>query len=159
MLETSTHDSKRSEDVQARLDVLSEIPREWERTGHALAARQSNPQAGDWGWPTGAGWQRRVLSLPDAGRRWPLVMNGEEEEREFLRRMRQSMTKALHEAKVNLSWVNSTPEYVAEMEGVSRTHSCPRTAWPEKLLSPGHRALSEPGHVLWGDQFPGADSA
>src|SRR5262249_35136801 len=30
MLATSTHDTKRSEDVRARLDVLSEMPHEWE---------------------------------------------------------------------------------------------------------------------------------
>src|SRR5690606_37841830 len=29
MLGTSTHDSKRSEDVRTRLDVLSEIPQQW----------------------------------------------------------------------------------------------------------------------------------
>ena len=29
MLATSTHDTKRSEDVRARLDVLSEMPRPW----------------------------------------------------------------------------------------------------------------------------------
>jgi Maltooligosyl trehalose synthase len=34
---TSTHDTKRSEDVRARINVLSEIPAEWER----LAARWS----------------------------------------------------------------------------------------------------------------------
>ena len=28
---TATHDTKRGEDVRARLDVLSEIPREWQR--------------------------------------------------------------------------------------------------------------------------------
>ena len=29
MIATSTHDSKRSEDIKARLNLLSEIPREW----------------------------------------------------------------------------------------------------------------------------------
>src|SRR5207249_8986642 len=29
LLATSTHDTKRSEDVRARIDVLSELPREW----------------------------------------------------------------------------------------------------------------------------------
>src|SRR5215470_15422790 len=29
MLGTSTHDSKRSEDVRARIDVLTELPAEW----------------------------------------------------------------------------------------------------------------------------------
>ena len=28
---TSTHDTKRSEDVRARINVLSEIPEEWEK--------------------------------------------------------------------------------------------------------------------------------
>ena len=28
---TSTHDTKRSEDVRARVNVLSEIPEEWEK--------------------------------------------------------------------------------------------------------------------------------
>jgi len=28
---TTTHDTKRSEDVRARINVLSEIPDEWER--------------------------------------------------------------------------------------------------------------------------------
>ena len=31
MLGTSTHDTKRGEDTRARLNVLSEIPEEWER--------------------------------------------------------------------------------------------------------------------------------
>ncbi|HEX4230790.1 MAG TPA: malto-oligosyltrehalose synthase [Bryobacteraceae bacterium] len=31
MLSTSTHDTKRSEDVRARIDLLSEIPKQWER--------------------------------------------------------------------------------------------------------------------------------
>src|SRR5262249_29526871 len=31
MLATSTHDTKRSEDVRARINVISELPQEWER--------------------------------------------------------------------------------------------------------------------------------
>ncbi|HLP16355.1 MAG TPA: malto-oligosyltrehalose synthase, partial [Bacteroidota bacterium] len=33
---TSTHDTKRAEDFRARLNVISEIPKEWERTAEAL---------------------------------------------------------------------------------------------------------------------------
>ena len=36
LLATSTHDTKRSEDVRARIDVLSEIPREWRSGSYAL---------------------------------------------------------------------------------------------------------------------------
>src|SRR5512142_3381059 len=37
---TSTHDTKRSEDVRARLNVLSELPGEWEK--HLLRWRRWN---------------------------------------------------------------------------------------------------------------------
>ena len=40
MLGTSTHDSKRSEDVRARLDVLSEMPRNW--AAHVMKWRRVN---------------------------------------------------------------------------------------------------------------------
>src|SRR5262249_2197163 len=40
MLATSTHDTKRSEDVRARLDVLSEMPRLW--GAHVLRWRKAN---------------------------------------------------------------------------------------------------------------------
>ena len=42
--QTSTHDTKRSEDVRMRLDVLSEIPRLWAAQVPALAAQQSRKE-------------------------------------------------------------------------------------------------------------------
>jgi (1->4)-alpha-D-glucan 1-alpha-D-glucosylmutase len=39
------------------------------------------------------------------------------------------MTKALHEAKVNLSWVNQDPEYIAGLD-----------AFLERILAPGRRS-------------------
>ena len=39
MLATSTHDTKRSEDVRARLTVLSEIPDKWSATVSRWSAR------------------------------------------------------------------------------------------------------------------------
>ena len=35
---TSTHDTKRSEDVRVRIDALSELPGEWRERGRALVA-------------------------------------------------------------------------------------------------------------------------
>ena len=40
----ATHDTKRGEDVRARLDVLSEIPREWQRRPAPLAAPEPAAQ-------------------------------------------------------------------------------------------------------------------
>ena len=45
MLTTSTHDTKRSEDVRARLNVLSEIPAAWRLALRHWSRRQPKPQA------------------------------------------------------------------------------------------------------------------
>ena len=112
MLASSTHDTKRSEDVRARINVLSEIPSEWYRAIRAwklLNQDKKIPVAGE----LGPECERRVFSLPDAG--WsvaPGPMNSEEH-REFVARIHSYMEKALREAKVNTSWVNPNTEYEA----------------------------------------------
>lgn len=117
LLATSTHDTKRSEDVRARLNVLSEMPREW--TATVMRWRKLNRS------------RRRTLSdqrmVPDYNEEyllyqmlvgaWPLVFNAAGQRADFLRRIQQYMTKALHEAKVNLSWVNQNAEYVTALDG------------------------------------------
>ena len=63
---TATHDTKRGEDVRARINVLSEIPIEWRARGRRLAAPQ--PQAArDGGRAADAGREHRV---PASTRRW-----------------------------------------------------------------------------------------
>ena len=128
MLSTSTHDTKRSEDVRARLDVLSELPHAW--TAQVMKWRRVN--------------RKRKVELSD-GRTvpdnneeyllyqtlvgaWPLRMDTEEQRSEFLRRIQRYMEKAVHEAKVNLSWLNSNPDYVAGMN-----------SFVERILSPARR--------------------
>ena len=51
MLATSTHDTKRSEDVRARLAVLSEIPERWARGGRRAGPRATRSYKPD-GCPT-----------------------------------------------------------------------------------------------------------
>jgi (1->4)-alpha-D-glucan 1-alpha-D-glucosylmutase len=119
MLSTSTHDTKRSEDVRMRLDVLSEMPRPW--AAQSMRWRRINRP------------KRRTLAdgrvVPDANEEyllyqtmvgtWPVKMvdgtpsaklDATERER-YTKRIQEYMTKAIHEAKVNLSWVNQDPEY------------------------------------------------
>ncbi len=115
MLTSSTHDTKRSEDVRARLDVLSEMPRPW----GALVMKWRRVNA------------RHKVTLAD-GRvvpdnneeyllyqtlvgTWPLVLQSQGDWSSFKKRIRQYMEKAIHEAKVNLSWLNPNPEYVEGM--------------------------------------------
>jgi (1->4)-alpha-D-glucan 1-alpha-D-glucosylmutase len=107
---TSTHDTKRSEDVRARLDVLSEIPGEWRAKLRAWF-RLNKPH-------------RTVLdgmTVPDANEEyllyqtllgaWPVGPVSDSEYREFTERIQQYMRKALREAKVHVSWVNPNPQY------------------------------------------------
>jgi (1->4)-alpha-D-glucan 1-alpha-D-glucosylmutase len=109
LLLTSSHDTKRSEDVRARLNVLSEMPRDW--SAAVMRWRRMNQAA------------KITISdgrlVPDANEEyllyqtlvgaWPFApdLDGE-----FAWRVQRYMNKAAHEAKVNLSWVNDNPEYV-----------------------------------------------
>ncbi|HJT00236.1 MAG TPA: malto-oligosyltrehalose synthase [Terriglobales bacterium] len=109
LLLTSSHDTKRSEDVRARLNVLSEMPRDW--SAAVMRWRRMNQGA------------KITISdgrmVPDANEEyllyqtlvgaWPFAQNLDEK---FVWRIQRYMNKAVHEAKVNLSWVNDNPEYV-----------------------------------------------
>ena len=68
LLATATHDTKRGEDVRARINVLSEVPERWGGGGAALARDRPPLQAR--GQRTGRSRsERRVPALPDARRR------------------------------------------------------------------------------------------
>ncbi|HEY0564374.1 MAG TPA: malto-oligosyltrehalose synthase, partial [Terriglobales bacterium] len=115
MLASSTHDTKRSEDVRARLNVLSEIPTAW--SARAVRWRRLN-KAYKIALPDG-----RVV--PDLNEEYllyqtvvgscPLNLRDPEERERYIGRMQQYIAKALHEGKVNLSWLNDDPEYVEAM--------------------------------------------
>ncbi len=67
MLATSTHDNKRSEDVRARIDVISEMPAAWRLDGAPLESHEPQPQAAGRRRRRAVA-QRRVPAVPDADR-------------------------------------------------------------------------------------------
>ena len=107
---TSTHDSKRSEDVRARINVLAEMPRAW------------RDAAGRW---KRANRKKKILiegkPVPDSNEEyhfyqtlvsiWPLAPPGKSGMEEINNRVKQYMQKAMREAKVNTSWINPNKEY------------------------------------------------
>jgi (1->4)-alpha-D-glucan 1-alpha-D-glucosylmutase len=101
---TSTHDTKRSEDVRARLNVLSEIPAEWERT--LLRWREMNAAL-----KTNLGG----APVPDANEEYllyqTLVGTWEGGGDEYVSRIQAYMNKALKEAKLHTSWINPNEAY------------------------------------------------
>jgi len=91
LLATSTHDSKRGEDVRARLAVLSERPERWWELAERWTARLAGPvEPGD----ALLLWQTMVGA-------WPLQVE----------RCRAYMEKALREAKLRSSWVEPDAAY------------------------------------------------
>jgi (1->4)-alpha-D-glucan 1-alpha-D-glucosylmutase len=107
---TSTHDAKRGEDVRARLNVLSEIPAEWEtavRRWRGLNAPLRRESEGE---PIPSPNEEYLLYQTLVGT-WPLDAESVRPSDEFKQRIRQYMQKALREAKVNTSWLNVSEPY------------------------------------------------
>jgi (1->4)-alpha-D-glucan 1-alpha-D-glucosylmutase len=123
MLTTSTHDTKRSEDVRARMVAISEISDLW---------RRSLPR-----WRTiTKRWKKRLeeADAPDADEEyllyqtllgtWPVDPGGNASPsvgQDYVERIQNYMTKALNEAKINTSWVQPNEEWLsATREFVAR---------------------------------------
>ena len=65
MLTTSTHDTKRSEDVRNRLNVLSEIPNAWAGAVRRWQRANAKVKRTLGRWARRAGCERGVPALPD----------------------------------------------------------------------------------------------
>jgi len=109
LLGTSTHDTKRGEDVRARISVLSEIPTVW--AAHVRRWRMLNRR-----------FKRELDGLPAPDRNdeyllyqtlvgaWP-VHADEEAAEPLTARIAAYMEKATKEAKRRTSWVNPDADY------------------------------------------------
>jgi (1->4)-alpha-D-glucan 1-alpha-D-glucosylmutase len=110
MLATSTHDTKRSEDVRARINVLSEIPTEWgaalERWSGLNADRKSEVDG-----ELAPDHNDEYLFYQTLVGAWPLESCTAEEFANFRERISAYMLKAVKEAKVHTSWVNPNEAY------------------------------------------------
>ncbi|MEZ5318285.1 MAG: malto-oligosyltrehalose synthase [Vicinamibacterales bacterium] len=108
---TSTHDSKRDEDVRARLDVLSEIPEDWsaalDRFRLLLRGVARLPPGAA---PDGNDESLFYQTLVGA---WPPEAADAPPPAGFADRIEAYMLKAIREAKRHTSWINPNPAYEA----------------------------------------------
>ena len=119
MLCTSSHDTKRSEDVRARLVVLSEIPGEWR--GHALRwIRLNRGKKRDVGGEPAPDGNDEYLLYQTLLGAWPFEPMDRARNEEFQRRIEAYMLKAMREAKRHTSWINPNEEYEAALTGFVR---------------------------------------
>jgi (1->4)-alpha-D-glucan 1-alpha-D-glucosylmutase len=115
MLATSTHDSKRSEDVRARINVLSEISglwrlrvRDWRRFNRSHKRMVNDRPA-----PSPNDEYLLYQTLVGA---WPSELlthqnNNNDSWKAFSDRIENYMLKAIREAKQNTSWINRNTDY------------------------------------------------
>jgi (1->4)-alpha-D-glucan 1-alpha-D-glucosylmutase len=104
---TSTHDTKRSEDVRARINVLSEMPDEWERClGRWNRWNRAKKRLVD-GRPVPDANEEILLYQTLVGA-WPLR---EGEMPAFRERLRAYVVKAAREAGVHTGWLRPHAEY------------------------------------------------
>ena len=110
MLATSTHDSKRSEDTRARINVLSEIPAEWYRATRRWRDLNRNRKAALTGTEVPSPAEEYFFYQNLAGI-WPVREPDPAEYERLVTRMRAYMEKALREAKTHTSWINPNRNY------------------------------------------------
>ncbi len=104
---TATHDTKRGEDTRARINVLSEIPEEWEakvRLWNRLNREKKRKVAGK--------------TVPDSNDEYFLYQTligafpfDERDYLPFVERIKTYIVKAVREAKVHTAWLKPDTEY------------------------------------------------
>ncbi len=110
LIATSTHDTKGGEDTRQRINVLSEIPREWAERVRIWARMNKKRKAMIDGMEAPDRNDEYLLYQTLIGT-WPIEqLNGREHD-VLLARIRDYMLKAAREAKVNTSWINPNEKY------------------------------------------------
>ncbi|UCE30924.1 MAG: malto-oligosyltrehalose synthase, partial [Burkholderiales bacterium] len=126
MIATSTHDNKRSEDVRARIDVLSETPAAWRLALRRWRTMNRSRRRTIGGQPAPAANDEYLLYQVLLGTFRPEDAAGEALQA-YTERIVGYMTKAAREAKLRTSWINPDPAYEQALDGFVRA-----------LLGPGH---------------------
>ncbi|MEW6165641.1 MAG: malto-oligosyltrehalose synthase [Pseudomonadota bacterium] len=127
LLATSTHDSKRAEDVRTRIDVLAEMPAAWKlmlrRWSRLNRARKRDID----GRPAPSANDEYLLYQTLVGT-WPLAAAVDLDA--YRQRIEAYMVKAVREAKEHSSWININAAYEAAL-----------AEFIAALLAPGERNL------------------
>jgi len=104
---TSTHDTKRGEDVRARLNVLSEIPGQWQQQVTAWSRMNKDKKK----LINGA----KILDRNDEYFIYQTLVGAypfdEKDHDSFTKRMTEYIIKAVREAKIHTTWIKPDNDY------------------------------------------------
>ena len=104
---SSTHDTKRSEDVRTRIDVLSEMSGTWQKSLRKISRLAAPLKAGE-GDEIAPDPNEELLIYQTILGMWPL---DKKEEPAVPKRLAAYLQKALREAKTNTSWIARNTGY------------------------------------------------
>lgn len=145
LLSTSTHDTKRSEDVRARISVLSELPAEWSESVNAWS-RIAEPFRTELDQQTAPDRNEEYLLYQTLVGSSPFERPTGEALERYTDRIVGYMHKATKEAKVNTSWVNANPDYDSAVERFVRKLLQSPSFW--EAFEPFARKVA--WHGMWG---------
>ena len=128
---SSTHDTKRSEDVRARINVLSELAGEWRATAGRWARTNRKARSLIDGESYPSRNEEYLLYQTLLGT-WPASAMTAEQERDYHQRIHDYMLKTMREAKVFTSWLNP-----------SEPHEKAMARFVAMVLSPGNTAFRD----------------
>ncbi|MFO0906528.1 MAG: malto-oligosyltrehalose synthase [Pirellulales bacterium] len=111
---TSTHDTKRSEDVRARIAVLSEVPRVWQDLVRRWMRRHRRNKTRVDGRFAPSVNSEYLLYQTLVGI-WPQEAPDQDAMDSLLERVQTYMLKVAREAKVHTSWISPHAEYEAAL--------------------------------------------
>lgn len=114
---TATHDTKRGEDVRARINVLSELPDDWNshlQTWKSIVATAKVERPGA---PAIPDAREEYLFYQTLLGAWPFDAPPEGCPEGLVARMQEYMLKAIREAKLNATWTDEDSTYT---DGVSQ---------------------------------------
>jgi (1->4)-alpha-D-glucan 1-alpha-D-glucosylmutase len=121
LLAGSSHDSKRSADLRARLDALSECPEAWTRALDALERETAGLRTGE-----APDARDRLLVYQTLVGLWPLAARargrppGRRDLGELATRLEIVVQKSAREAKRRTSWLDPDPAYEAALARLVR---------------------------------------
>ncbi len=110
MLGTSTHDTKRSEDVRLRIVALSEIPELWDKAIRRWSKlnKKYRTEVDDKYSPSR---NEEYLLYQTLLGTWPLEPFQGDERIAYIDRIQKYMIKAIKEAKINSSWIEPNEDW------------------------------------------------
>jgi (1->4)-alpha-D-glucan 1-alpha-D-glucosylmutase len=112
LIATTTHDTKRSEDVRARIGVLSEAPLLWRAALNRWARLNRHHRRQLDGLPAPSRNDEYLFYQSLVGV-WPLAPPRAGQLRQLVERLQAYMEKATREAKLHTSWISPEPHYDA----------------------------------------------